>query len=641
MENYVKFRRGTPEAYKNLVLKDDDTLYFIVDQSNDNVQLYLGSKLISDGQTSNGENGDLILSLGDLQDTDIKELADKQILIYDSVSGTWINTNYRNLIEEFVGATENSTGVSGLVPAPGEGNTNLFLRSDGKWVPIEQIDNEITLTGENPISIDENGVIKLLTDNTTIGVIEKGLSIIGFEDANIGAIPTKTENGLEWIIPEASRDEEFAEDIETLNVDVAALKTLLGTPAEYDEDGNEITAASGAYAEISELQNVVDVTNEAVSKAESDIKTLQDNALEMDTELDNLGTDLFELDKTVVDIQGDIISINENIVNLQDNKANKSEVFTKSETTSAIETAIAAVDHLKRTVVSSTETIDKDAIDAEQYIYMVPNSDDAYDEYMIIDGELEKVGDWKTDLSGYVTKENLNNTITDLNTVINKKADIVYYPVKNEETNEISQVPGAFLSPEDKEKLSALVIDKDGNVGISGSVNANNVEGLGTWITENANDYITNLTENNLDQNVIDKLNYITTVDENNFSVKQGKLNLVAINKKQVTGLEDELDSKASSTEVNLISTNVGNLNNILNGYTDTDGQPVEGLISIVSNLSSKINSFENNYVTKIVFNSTVGDLNTLITTNKNNIDTLTSDVSILKEHLTWQDIVE
>jgi hypothetical protein len=68
--------------------------------------------------------------------------------------------------------------------------------------------------------------------------------------------------------------------------------------------------------------------------------------------------------------------------------------------------------------------------------------------------------------------------------------------------------------------LAALVIDKDGNVGMSGSVNAENVEGLDTWITENGNIYITNLTENNLDQKVIDKLNYITTVDENNFSVK-------------------------------------------------------------------------------------------------------------------------
>lgn len=347
------------------------------------------------------------------------------------------------------------------------------------------------------------------------------------------------------------------------------------------------------------------------------------------------------MDKDITQLKSDIQTVNSNISSLEQTKANIDDVYTKEETVLQIEAAIAAVDHLKRKVVASTEAIDVDAIDAEQYIYMIPNKDGTYDEYMIIEGELEKVGDWKTDLSGYVTTEQLTQTTNALTAKIDQKADIVYYPVKDEETGAITQIPGTFLSPEDKEKLSALVIDKDGNVGISGSVNAENVEGLGTWITENGATYITGLTENNLDKSVLDKLNFITSINENNFTVTDGKLNLVAVNKNQVTGLEDELNSKASSTEVNLISTNVGNLNNILNGYTDTDGQSVEGLVSTVSNLSSRINSFEDNYVTKIVFNSTVGDLNALITTNKNNIDTLTSDVSILKEHLTWQDIGE
>lgn len=251
MANYVKFRKGSLQAYQNLVTKDDDTLYFIIDQDDDNVQLYLGSKLISGGEISD-------FSIGNLQDTSIVELADKQILVYDSVRGVWVNTNYRNLIEEFVGATANSTGISGLVPAPGEGNTNLFLRSDGTWVPIEQTGSEITLTGENPISVDEKGVIKLLTDNTTIGIIEKGLSIVGFEDASIGAIPTKTENGLEWIVPEASRDEEFASAIEKL-------ETIVGQEEYTDEDGQH-TPASGLVADVSTIKKNIKDLNTAISE---------------------------------------------------------------------------------------------------------------------------------------------------------------------------------------------------------------------------------------------------------------------------------------------------------------------------------------------------------------------------------------
>jgi hypothetical protein len=37
MANYVKFRKGSLQAYQNLALKDNDTLYFIVDQDDDNV----------------------------------------------------------------------------------------------------------------------------------------------------------------------------------------------------------------------------------------------------------------------------------------------------------------------------------------------------------------------------------------------------------------------------------------------------------------------------------------------------------------------------------------------------------------------------------------------------------------------------
>jgi len=71
--------------------------------------------------------------------------------------------------------------------------------------------------------------------------------------------------------------------------------------------------------------------------------------------------------------------------------------------------AVAAADHLKRKIVESAESIDLTAADAAQYIYMVPKTDegagDKYDEYMVMNGALEKVGDWAIDLSGYVAKE--------------------------------------------------------------------------------------------------------------------------------------------------------------------------------------------------------------------------------------------
>lgn len=81
----------------------------------------------------------------------------------------------------------------------------------------------------------------------------------------------------------------------------------------------------------------------------------------------------------------------------------------KFQTDAEVAAAVAAADHLKRKIVASVDAIDKTADDATQYIYMVlkgtSKSGDKYDEYMVIDGEVERVGDWTVDLSGYQPKE--------------------------------------------------------------------------------------------------------------------------------------------------------------------------------------------------------------------------------------------
>lgn len=335
-------------------------------------------------------------------------------------------------------------------------------------------------TGNGAISVSSEGVISLGVDNVTIEVVDGALTLFGYADAEEGAQLVKTETGLAWIKPDGSEVPDLSGEVEVLEEEINTLKEQIGQKSATDEEGAEVLA-SGIYAEIEALQK---------------------------------------------------------------EKANASDVYTKEETKTEIKAQIDAIDHLKRKVVAGLESINKEALDAEQYIYMIPNKDGAYDEYMVLEGELEKVGDWKVDLSNYVTQDELDaektraqeaeaaalevaqtaqnevdvleETVQELANKVNDKADIVYYPTKNAD-GETIQVPGGFLSPEDKEKLAALVIDKDGNVGISGSVNAENVEGLGTWLTENGNTYITNLSEVNMSQSLLDKLNYITSVDTNNF----------------------------------------------------------------------------------------------------------------------------
>lgn len=103
-----------------------------------------------------------------------------------------------------------------------------------------------------------------------------------------------------------------------------------------------------------------------------------------------------------------------------DKKANINDVYDKGQVDNAIANAVANIDHLKRVKVESIDDIDTTK---ENYIFMVPTGlqyeDDKYDEYMVIDGVIEKVGAWEVTLDGYITQEQLTNSLT--NYVTNNK----------------------------------------------------------------------------------------------------------------------------------------------------------------------------------------------------------------------------
>lgn len=102
--------------------------------------------------------------------------------------------------------------------------------------------------------------------------------------------------------------------------------------------------------------------------------------------------------------------------------------MTASEVATAISEAIAGADHLSRTIVASVEEIDVEADGADKYIYMVTkkkaDSGDTYDEYMIVNGVLEKVGNWKVDLSDYATTAAVTQAITEALVGYAKTADV-------------------------------------------------------------------------------------------------------------------------------------------------------------------------------------------------------------------------
>lgn len=226
------------------------------------------------------------------------------------------------------------------------------------------------------------------------------------------------------------------------------------------------------------------------------------------------------------------------------------------------------------------------------------------------------------DLSNLVTKEELELLSTQISTLedsIDNKVEKVIYqvpiidengdPVLDDNNNPTyREVEGTLVTPEDREKLNALVLDEDGSgVEISGTVNAENVEGLGTWITTNSNIYIKNLSEDNLSNAILDKLNYITSVETANLVAVNGKLNLSQ-------NVIDTIQA-VSNGEFNFIKAVNNNVFSNVNGKLDLIAVPTGALTPVL------------------------GDLTTLPNANKN--FSLVDEIHNIYDILTWSDIVE
>lgn len=438
--NYVRFYRGSPEAYANAI-KNNDTLYFVYSSDSDKGSLYLGDRLIS-GNVSN---------ITDLEDLIITELQDKQILQYDIAQSAWVNKSIRDAIGIMVGATEDAQGSMGLVPAPGAGQQSLFLRGDGVWASpgvSNSTDNRSITTVNNVLTLKDFGV--------------KYYKYIG-----------------------AAGSEETGDFV----------------PAHY------------------EVQ-IIDDTHPWLEGLEP--KVVNDNG--------NLVLGWFEPNTITVDGLSDAVNnlsnqVNKNTQSISDitkqlaDKANSSDVYTKTETNNLITEKIASASHLKRevfnTILEATAFAESHVETADQYIYMVLNPDsnnenDKYDEYLYINNSLERVGSWSADLSQYVKKE--EGKSLDSDTEIAKLITVE----EGAQKNYITSVSSEF-EVDEKKQLKLVSIPPTLNLNTNNSFKAldtrvgsienilNDNESAGTQglITK-----VTNL------QNALDKLddNYVTTI---------------------------------------------------------------------------------------------------------------------------------
>ena len=372
---YVRFYRGSPEAYAN-VIKNNDTLYFVYNSDSNKGSLYLGDRLIS-GDISN---------ITDLKDLIITELQDKQILQYDKGQSAWVNKSIIDAIGIMVGATESAQGSIGLVPEPGIGQQNLFLRGDGVWASpgvSNSTDDKSITTVDNVLTLKDFGV-KYYKYVEATGSEETGNFVPAHYEAQI---VDDTHPWLEGLEPKVVND---------------SGNLVIGW-----FEPNTVTV-DGLSDAINNLSNQVNKNTKSIS----------------------------------------------NITKQLDNKANSSNVYTKTETNNLIAEKVASASHLKRevfnTILEATAFAESHAETADQYVYMVLNLDsdnesNRYDEYLYVNGSLEKVGSWEADLSQYVKKEEGKSLVSD--TEIVKLATVE----QGAQKNYITSVSSEFEVDESKQ----------------------------------------------------------------------------------------------------------------------------------------------------------------------------------------------
>ena len=208
------------------------------------------------------------------------------------------------------------------------------------------------------------------------------------------------------------------------------------------------------------------------------------------------------------------------------------------------------------------------------------------------------------------------NDVDGLTTALKGKVDTVFYPVpvvdengdpvyeEDGETQKQEMVAGELLSPEDKAKLSALVIGDEG-IQISGKVNADNVEGLSSWIIKN--------------RNSIEGL-YPVADAQKLAGIEAGA------EKNYVRAVSDELIVSAAGT-LSINSVSAQKLTNLSSDFTYVEGT---GL------------ALANDYVLTTTYKAEVGDLSKLIkATEGEGSTTLVDEVNYINERLAWRELTE
>ena len=275
--------RGSKDAFDALITKNADTLYFITTYNAQEepveTKIYLGDMLVSSSSASINLSPAALEFLNALtqavnndEEDPEHQIQDGQFLIYDLENNTWIPAS----LENFSGATQNSAGTSGLVPAPQIGEQDKYLRGDGSWADLTDEVLPLVLQrilGDEDENINDSyDTIKEISDwilhhpdsvaeiNNRLTNIENALGFV-YQDIPVQATDPESEDGLAW-----EKDEQGNYILDENNNKIPIYETTLvqatdpesedGLAWEKDEQGNYILDEYGNKTPIYETEEI-------------------------------------------------------------------------------------------------------------------------------------------------------------------------------------------------------------------------------------------------------------------------------------------------------------------------------------------------------------------------------------------------
>lgn len=158
--------------------------------------------------------------------------------------------------------------------------------------------------------------------------------------------------------------------------------------------GEKLISGNATNSDVSQyLKDLLDVDTAKAADGNIltyDIAQQKWVAADVDSIISNVWNDINSLKETLGQPQSDSAQATGIYAELN-KKANSEDIYNKSQ----IDILISGINSLQRKKVNSIEEINVNAEDADKYIYIVPFGDtegNRYEEYIVIEGTLEKIG---------------------------------------------------------------------------------------------------------------------------------------------------------------------------------------------------------------------------------------------------------